>query len=79
MAELSRLPQPIASEWEWQYEGACRSMDPEMFFVDAIVKMQLRRSAPVAQSSMHVANMRSLFKNPMEFGAVSQKMIALLF
>ena len=32
MAELSRLPQPIAEQWEWQYEGACRSMDPEMFF-----------------------------------------------
>ena len=32
MAELSRLPKPIAEQWEWQYEGACRSMDSEMFF-----------------------------------------------
>lgn len=32
MAELSRLPQPIAEQWEWQYEGSCRSMDSEMFF-----------------------------------------------
>ena len=32
MAELSRLPQPIADLWEWQYEGSCRSMDSEMFF-----------------------------------------------
>ena len=32
MAERSRLPQPIAEQWEWQYEGACRSMDSERFF-----------------------------------------------
>ena len=32
MAELSRLPQPIAEQWEWQYEGSCRSLDSEMFF-----------------------------------------------
>ena len=32
MAELSRLPQPIAEVWEWQYEGACRDKEPEMFF-----------------------------------------------
>jgi len=32
MAELSRLPQPIAEQWEWQYEGSCRSMDSEMSF-----------------------------------------------
>ena len=32
MAELSRLPQPIAEQWEWQYEGSCRLMDSEMFF-----------------------------------------------
>ena len=25
-------PRPVADEWEWQYQGACRSMDPEMFF-----------------------------------------------
>jgi WhiB family redox-sensing transcriptional regulator len=32
MAELSRLPQPIADHWEWQYEGSCRTMPSEMFF-----------------------------------------------
>jgi WhiB family redox-sensing transcriptional regulator len=32
MAEISRLPQPIADHWEWQYEGACRTMPSEMFF-----------------------------------------------
>lgn len=23
---------PIADEWDWQFEGACRGKDPEMFF-----------------------------------------------
>jgi WhiB family redox-sensing transcriptional regulator len=32
MANLSRLPAPIIEEWEWQYEGTCRSVDPEVFF-----------------------------------------------
>jgi WhiB family transcriptional regulator, redox-sensing transcriptional regulator len=32
MAELSRLPGPVADLWEWQLEGACRSADPEAFF-----------------------------------------------
>ncbi|CAN2182462.1 Transcription factor WhiB [Candidatus Nanopelagicaceae bacterium] len=32
MAELSRLPQPIEEVWEWQYNGACRDKEPEMFF-----------------------------------------------
>jgi len=32
MAEISRLPQPIADHWEWQYQGACRTMPSEMFF-----------------------------------------------
>ena len=32
MAEISRLPQPIADHWEWQYEGSCRTLPSEMFF-----------------------------------------------
>ena len=32
MAEISRLPIPVMEEWEWQYKGACRDLDPEMFF-----------------------------------------------
>ena len=31
-AERSEALRPVADEWEWQYEGACRGMDPEMFF-----------------------------------------------
>lgn len=32
MAELSRLPGPIMERWEWQYEGACRDLEPSVFF-----------------------------------------------
>ena len=32
MAELSRLPRPVADEWEWQYQGICRDLPTEMFF-----------------------------------------------
>lgn len=32
MADISRLPAPIAEVWEWQYQGACRNEDPEAFF-----------------------------------------------
>ena len=32
MTETSRLPQPVAERWEWQYQGACRALPTEMFF-----------------------------------------------
>jgi WhiB family redox-sensing transcriptional regulator len=32
VAELSRLPGPIADVWEWQRQGACREADPTLFF-----------------------------------------------
>ena len=32
MAELSRLPIPVADVWQWQLEGACRDADPQLFF-----------------------------------------------
>ncbi len=32
MADISRLPGPIADVWDWQYRGACRAVDPELFF-----------------------------------------------
>ncbi|MEY4347598.1 MAG: hypothetical protein RIS43_17 [Actinomycetota bacterium] len=32
MADISRLPGPIADTWEWQFQGACRGEDPESFF-----------------------------------------------
>ncbi|MCE1179214.1 MAG: WhiB family transcriptional regulator [Micrococcales bacterium] len=32
MAEVPRLPGPVADLWEWQFEGACRSHGPDTFF-----------------------------------------------
>ena len=32
MAEITRLPGPVADLWDWQLEGACRSVAPETFF-----------------------------------------------
>ena len=32
MAEISRLPGPVAALWEWQSQGACRRVDPAVFF-----------------------------------------------
>ena len=32
MAEISRLPGPVADIWEWQLQGACRETGPGLFF-----------------------------------------------
>ena len=32
MADVSRLPGPIADVWEWQLAGACRGADAAVFF-----------------------------------------------
>lgn len=32
MADISRLPGPIADVWDWQFRGSCRAVDPELFF-----------------------------------------------
>ncbi len=32
MADVSRLPGPIEALWKWQQQGACRAVDPAMFF-----------------------------------------------
>ena len=32
MTEIARLPGPVLDLWEWQFEGACRKVDPTLFF-----------------------------------------------
>ncbi len=32
MAEISRLPTPVAENWDWQAQAACRGLDASMFF-----------------------------------------------
>lgn len=29
---MSAEPAPVAELWEWQYQGLCRSVSPEVFF-----------------------------------------------
>ena len=32
MGVTTKWPTPVLEEWEWQYEGACREADPNLFF-----------------------------------------------
>ncbi|GAA1248619.1 WhiB family transcriptional regulator [Oryzihumus leptocrescens] len=32
LAEISRLPGPVADLWDWQLEGSCRRENPDVFF-----------------------------------------------
>ena len=32
IGQLARLPIPVFSSYEWQYEGACADADPTVFF-----------------------------------------------
>jgi len=32
VATVSRLPNPVAAEWEWQLLAACRGVDTQVFF-----------------------------------------------
>lgn len=33
MTDVSRLPAPVASTYEWQMRGACRGTDASLFFL----------------------------------------------
>lgn len=33
MTDVSRLPAPVASSYEWQLQGACRGADAALFFL----------------------------------------------
>ena len=32
MSETTRLPGPVADLWDWQLEGSCRRVGPDVFF-----------------------------------------------
>jgi WhiB family transcriptional regulator, redox-sensing transcriptional regulator len=32
VADTSRLPRPVADQWDWQLHGACRDVDSDVFF-----------------------------------------------
>ena len=44
MAEITRLPGPVADLWDWQLEGACRDVSPEVFFHPEGERGSARRS-----------------------------------
>lgn len=44
MADISRLPNPLIEEYEWQYDGACRRVEPERFFSPDYERGALRQS-----------------------------------
>ncbi|CCH78654.1 Transcription factor WhiB [Nostocoides japonicum T1-X7] len=44
MAEITRLPGPLADVWDWQLMGACRGVSPEVFFHPEGERGSARRS-----------------------------------
>lgn len=52
MASISRLPMPIQEEYEWQYRGACRTVDPETFFSPDAERGPRRRSREAAAKAL---------------------------
>ena len=45
---------PIHDQWEWQYDGACKSMDTEMFFLEDRVRGHEKRKRE--QAALKVCN-----------------------
>jgi hypothetical protein len=79
MAEISRLPRPVADEWEWQYQGSCRELPSEMFFHPDGERGPRRRNREntakaICASCPVIAACRA--HALAEFGEAYQKMIA---
>lgn len=52
MASIARLPMPIQEVYEWQYRGACRTVDPETFFSPDAERGPRRRSREAAAKAL---------------------------
>ena len=52
MASIARLPMPIQDTWEWQYDGACRTTDPETFFSPDAERGPRRRRREAAAKAL---------------------------
>ncbi len=52
MASIARLPMPIQDSWEWQYDGACRTTNPETFFSPDAERGPRRRSREAAAKAL---------------------------
>ena len=52
MAEISRLPGPVADRWDWQLDGACRAASPETFFHPEGERGPARRNRDAAAKAL---------------------------
>jgi len=52
MANVGRLPRPVADLWEWQLEGSCRSESPDVFFHPEGERGPARRSRDSAAKAV---------------------------
>jgi WhiB family redox-sensing transcriptional regulator len=52
MASIARLPMPIHETYEWQYDGACREVDPETFFSPDAERGPRRRAREAAAKAL---------------------------
>jgi len=52
LAEISRLPGPSAELWEWQLQGACRTVGSELFFHPEGERGPSRRSRELAAKNV---------------------------
>jgi WhiB family redox-sensing transcriptional regulator len=52
MASISRLPMPLQETYDWQYEGACRAVDPETFFSPDAERGPRRRNREAAAKAL---------------------------
>ena len=52
MAEVSRLPGPVADLWEWQLDSACRTENPEIFFHPEGERGSARRDRDIAAKAV---------------------------
>ncbi|WP_369055758.1 MULTISPECIES: WhiB family transcriptional regulator [Kineococcus] len=55
MAEISRLPGPVADIWEWQLDGSCREADPNLFFHPEGERGPARRNRDAAAQAVCAA------------------------
>ena len=52
MAEISRLPGPVADIWEWQLQGLCRDVDSTLFFHPEGERGPARRNRDMAAKAV---------------------------
>jgi WhiB family redox-sensing transcriptional regulator len=52
VAEISRLPGPIADIWEWQLQGLCRDVDSTLFFHPEGERGPARRNRDLAAKAV---------------------------